>query len=444
MAGIDEAVRIWVKTYAEMQGCSEDEAIAEILKNNYDESLSLTGNLARKRQVPSPLWMRRVLALQRVQERAAAEQEERDSAREDKRQKYLNSKLKSIDFKVLERDSKLRGGYAGVYPHRERWRPFVISPGGKGKYLRTRALPELAAWDRYLWFKANDVPYGDSAKMVANMLRGGASGSDHEIIATEQEAIERWASGEIGATDSHIVYAERQARKALRDAEAAKPKLGRPPKRKEVFAARGGVMTWFDQWRLVIEHDDGTATSYQGIDEQMVGRNDRVAEGALLGYAIGAKAKVRLTPVPPPSKIVAKATPPPIVFGPTSPHYAEQQHQRKLAKEAEEHAQALAAADVTPIVPPPVLEPVPDLEDEPIAIQLERLRQEDVLGLEVAVDDEPVPPARPASIFDPGYQPPGGPKPGRFAHIRSVPMPADKLAEAVAATLAEVPFNDKG
>lgn len=445
-----ERVRAWLESYAKMQGCTVEEAIAQIVNADYDECVSLGRKWGSRKEKISALWIRRVAALTTLEEEAARIEAEREERREEKRQKYLNAELKKVDFSALERDTKTASGYAGVYAHRKGWRAFVQHLG-KGQYLRTRTLPELAAWDRYQWHVKNDVPYGDSARSIEAMLRGPAAGTDPEVLASEQEALERWNKGEIGATDGAMVWAERQARKALREAEEAKPARGRPRKKRPIYLAKAGTVTWVDQFRVVVEHTDDTATSYRGLDEISVAKGTQMEAGGLLGFVLGAIGRIFTAEVPPPSKILGTAPKPPEPkFAPTSPHYAEQKHhervalaervarERALMSNEEYHAQP-PVEDVEPDddfyegyagamgVPGADGNPIEPIEDEPEPTDAEP---------EIAIE----PRAPVVSIFDPNYKPaPVAPVvPGRFAHIRSVPKPPAQLAAEVRATLEEV------
>lgn len=318
---LSNRVQEWLESYAKSQGKPIEQVVLAILESDLTESLTLYGILTLKKKQPPAHWLDRVNAVGTLVEVEQHRRQERLDAREARKEKYLSSQLRKIDYSVLEKATN-RSGYAGVHPNGSGWRAYVML-GGKGRHLPTRARPELAAWDRYVFHQEHDIPYGAQAKVIAQSLKGPQAGSDPLLIEAAHDALEKWSAGKIPTFDIDGVYAEKKARRAILDAEAPKPKMGRPPKKLPIYADKAGRVTWIDEQRVVVEHDDDTATSYRGLGEIVPEKFDRVEVNGLLGYLIGAAARLITADVPPPSKIIqASVTQPlPVHYGPLSPHY---------------------------------------------------------------------------------------------------------------------------
>lgn len=75
--------------------------------------------------------------------------------------------LASIDDERLQRSTKLKSGYAGVYPNGSGY----AARGPSATYIGTYRTAREAAQARFLYYQTRGMPYGDLAERVAEMLR---------------------------------------------------------------------------------------------------------------------------------------------------------------------------------------------------------------------------------------------------------------------------------
>ncbi len=72
-------------------------------------------------------------------------------------------KLPPIDYALLHTNVKTKSGFVGVYANGQGFRVMGKVPGQPGTathYIGTFPTAEEAAWRRYLYYQANDLPYG--------------------------------------------------------------------------------------------------------------------------------------------------------------------------------------------------------------------------------------------------------------------------------------------
>jgi hypothetical protein len=94
---------------------------------------------------------------------------------------------------LLERSPNLASGFAGVYAANGGWRGHA-----RGRPLKTRRSPERAAWDRYLFMKENNLPYGnDPVGETVAWLRSRNPHATEEELRREAEEMEALRGGSV-------------------------------------------------------------------------------------------------------------------------------------------------------------------------------------------------------------------------------------------------------
>ena len=87
----------------------------------------------------------------------------------------------------LDRSEKLSSGFTGVYANGNGFRARVRAPGGVVKYLTTCRSPERAAWERLLFYREHNMPYGVLGETVEWLRSQRPGASDEELLAEAKE-----------------------------------------------------------------------------------------------------------------------------------------------------------------------------------------------------------------------------------------------------------------
>lgn len=93
--------------------------------------------------------------------------------------------LSDEQLDLLQLSGKLASGFAYVYAANGGWR----GQGANGKMLTTRKTPARAAWDRYLSFQENNLPYNPSSldETIAWLRSRNPQASEEELRREAQE-----------------------------------------------------------------------------------------------------------------------------------------------------------------------------------------------------------------------------------------------------------------
>lgn len=92
----------------------------------------------------------------------------------------------NFDPTKLHQSTRTKSGYVGVYANGQGFR----ATGPRGAYLGTYDSAEAAAWERYCYYKKNDLPYGRLEEDIER-LRRTEQGTDEELRKRALELAEQ-------------------------------------------------------------------------------------------------------------------------------------------------------------------------------------------------------------------------------------------------------------
>lgn len=136
-----------------------------------------------------------------------------------------------FDATKLHRSDRTKSGFVGVYANGAGFR----ATGRAGAYIGTFQRAEVAAWERYLYYQRNDLPYGELEVAVDEERKRGTQGTDAELREIVLDTAHKSGTSHLYEGEGEIQMAgfgpggiaEASAALQLHDAEAERPARGR-------------------------------------------------------------------------------------------------------------------------------------------------------------------------------------------------------------------------